>query len=81
MEEKFYIYKDTNENKYPSWSELINDKRSLDFVINQICQNIKVLISHLEYKRFKNDKGLHTIIIGGDKLSRGLTLEGLSIYF
>ena len=86
-EEKFYIYKDTNENKYPSWSELINDKRSLDFVINQICQNIKVLNGRkndtLEYKRFKSDNGfgLHTIIIGGDKLSRGLTLEGLSISY
>ena len=69
------------------WSELINDKRSLDFVINQICQNIKVLNGRkndtLEYKRFKSDNGfgLHTIIIGGDKLSRGLTLEGLSISY
>ena len=86
-EEKFYIHKNTTEEKYPTWDELIKDKRNMDFVINQVCQNIKVLNGSkndiLDYRSFKNQNGfgLHTIVIGGDKLSRGLTLEGLSISY
>lgn len=34
----------------------------------------------LEYQKYK-DEGLNVIAIGGDKLSRGLTLEGLSISY
>ena len=29
----------------------------------------------------KNNFGLHTIVIGGDKLSRGITLSGLLISY
>ena len=37
----------------------------------------------LDYETYKNkyDKGLQTIIIGGDRLSRGVTLEGLSVSY
>ena len=34
----------------------------------------------LEYQKYKED-GLNVIAIGGDKLSRGLTLEGLSVSY
>ena len=83
----FYIYKSKTEEKMPSWQELLNHKYSLKFVINEICQNIKVLngksADTLDYEEFvnKNNFGLHTIVIGGDKLSRGITLDGLIISY
>jgi hypothetical protein len=86
-EEEFYIHKDKSEEMYPTWDKLSSHKQSLIFVINEICNNIKVLNGKskdiLDYKDFlnQNNYGLHTIIIGGDKLSRGLTLEGLSISY
>lgn len=86
-EKKFYIHKNNSEEKYPSWDELVNYKESVDFVINEICKNVKKLNGRsndsLDYKEYsrQNSFGLHTIVIGGDKLSRGLTLEGLSISY
>ena len=68
----------------PTWQELLDHKYSLKFIVNEVCRNIKVLNGKsddtLDYDNFvnENDFGLHTIIIGGDKLSRGITLEGLS---
>ena len=86
-EEKFYIHKDKTAEKYPSWDELVKHKQSFVFVINEISKNIKKLKGTsndtLDYKDFKNQNGygLNTIVIGGDKLSRGLTLEGLSVSY
>ncbi len=86
-EEKFYVHKDKTDEMVPSWEELIAHKHSLKFVVNEICQNVKKLNGRsndiLDYKDFsvQNNYGLHTIVIGGDKLSRGLTLEGLSISY
>jgi len=86
-EEKFFVHKNNTEEKYPSWDELLKDKTSIDFIINEICQNIKLLNGKsndvLDYKDFLNQNkyGLNTIVIGGDKLSRGLTLEGLSVSY
>ncbi|MDA8845119.1 Z1 domain-containing protein [Candidatus Pelagibacter bacterium] len=83
----FYIHKDKTDEKTPTWQELLDHKHSLKFVINEVCQNIKVLNGKsndtLDYDDFfnANNFGLHTIIIGGDKLSRGITLEGLSISY
>jgi hypothetical protein len=39
----FYIHKNKTEEKTPTWQELLDHKYSLKFVINEICQNIKVL--------------------------------------
>ena len=83
----FYIHKDKTEEKMPTWQDLLDHKYSLKFVVNEVCRNIKVLNGKsddtLDYDNFvnENDFGLHTIIIGGDKLSRGITLEGLSISY
>ena len=83
----FYIHKDKTEEKMPTWQDLLDHKYSLKFIVNEVCRNIKVLNGKsddtLDYDNFvnENDFGLHTIIIGGDKLSRGITLEGLSISY
>ena len=85
--ENFYIHKHKTEEKTPTWQELLDHKYSLKFVINEICQNIKVLNGKsddtLNYEDFLNQNkfGLHTIVIGGDKLSRGITLDGLIISY
>jgi len=84
---KFYIHKSKTEEKTPTWQELLDHKYSLRFVIDEICKNIKVLngksVDNLDYDDFfrSNNYGLHTIVIGGDKLSRGITLNGLSISY
>ena len=83
----FYIHKDKTEEKMPTWKDLLDHKHSLKFVIKEICRNIKVLNGKsddtLDYDNFVNENkfGLHTIVIGGDKLSRGITLEGLSVSY
>jgi len=83
----FYIHKDKTEEKTPTWQDLLDHKHSLKFVIKEVCRNIKVLNGRsddtLDYDNFVNENkfGLHTIVIGGDKLSRGITLEGLSISY
>lgn len=83
----FYVHKDQTEEKMPKWQDLLDHKYSLKFIINEVCQNIKVLNGKsddtLDYENFFNENnfGLHTIVIGGDKLSRGITLEGLSISY
>ena len=58
------------------WEEILN-------IIPDIVQAIKVVIvngtkggQNLNYKKYKD--GLTVIAIGGDKLARGLTLEGLT---
>ena len=86
-QKNFYIHKDQTEEKMPTWQDLLDHKYSLKFVVNEICQNIKILNGKsddtLDYENFFNENnfGLHTIVIGGDKLSRGITLEGLSISY
>ena len=83
----FYIHKDKTEEKMPTWQDLLDHKHSLKFVIKEICRNIKILNGKsddtLDYDNFVNENkfGLHTIVIGGDKLSRGITLEGLSVSY
>ena len=87
MAKKFYIHKDKTDEKTPAWQELLDHKYSLKFVINTICQNIKILNGRspdtLNYEDFFNENnfGLTTIVIGGDKLSRGITLDGLCVSY
>ena len=59
-----------------SWDEVVNNIYEIVRLIEikEINGSAKDI---LEYDQHK-DKGLITIVIGGDKLSRGLTLEGLT---
>lgn len=63
----------------PSWDDIQGE---LPFVVDDI--DVMLLNGQskdvLEYENHKNT-GLKVIAIGGDKLSRGLTLEGLSISY
>lgn len=73
--------------KYPTWDNLVQDEKGFKWIISEISKNIKTLNSdskdELNYDEFyeKWKYGLNTIVIGGDKLSRGLTLEGLSVSY
>ena len=70
-----------------NFDDLINSPNGIEDVIKDISLNIKNLSGNssdtLDYERYKNikDKGLQTIVIGGDRLSRGITLEGLSVSY
>lgn len=86
---EFYTRRFNYEDRdYPDWEEII-DKKNLNPVINDVFSNIKCLngetkpendLDYDDYKRSEN-KGLCVIAIGGDKLSRGLTLKGLTISY
>lgn len=70
-----------NEREYPiiDWPTLSNYiNRSLSSI--QIKQINGTSADVLDYSQYKN-AGLNVIVIGGDKLSRGLTIEGLSISY
>lgn len=67
-----------------NFNDLLNSNNGLKETASLISLNIKNLsgnssdfLDYEQYKRSKN-RGLQTIIIGGDRLSRGVTLEGLS---
>ncbi|MDA8988712.1 Z1 domain-containing protein [bacterium] len=66
------------QNQLPEWSEV-------EEVLLKSIHRIEVTAIHgksgseLEYDR--RPDGLHVIAVGGDKLSRGLTLEGLSVSY
>ena len=91
---KIYL-EEFNKNKlkydevhYPDWEEIENPE-NLFPVITDIFFNIKCLngetkeendLNYDDYKR-KEKKGICAIAIGGDKLSRGLTLKGLTISY
>jgi hypothetical protein len=70
-----------------SFEDLMNFSEGIEDVIKDISLNIKNLSGNsgdtLDYETYKNkyNKGLQTIIIGGDRLSRGVTLEGLSVSY
>ena len=86
-ENKFMKHKDETEEHYPSWNELMDQPKSLRWVISETSKNIKRLNGQsndeLDYEDYLNKLkfGMHTIVIGGDKLSRGLTLEGLCVSY
>lgn len=66
-------------NEIEPWSEVINE-------ITHVTSLIKIMIINgdsndsLDYRKYV-DEGLNVIAIGGDKLSRGLTLEGLTVSY
>ena len=65
--------------KMPSWEEILAVLPDVvsDIVVRPINGTAKDALDYAE----NQDKGLKVIAIGGDKLSRGLTLEGLCISY
>lgn len=61
------------------WDEVYDElrKSSQSVQVFEINGNSKDALNYHQYK----EKGLNVIAVGGDKLSRGLTLEGLSITY
>ncbi|WP_066250523.1 Z1 domain-containing protein [Neobacillus drentensis] len=62
-----------------SWNEVYEELRVVVDIIKvfEINGNSKDALAYNQYK----EDGLNVIAVGGDKLSRGLTLEGLSITY
>ncbi|PCN43648.1 endonuclease [Brevibacillus laterosporus] len=65
--------------EFHNWKEVHKEiKKVIDkILIMEINGNSEDALSYHKYK----DEGLNVIAVGGDKLSRGLTLEGLSITY
>ena len=77
--ESFFKNYEHSKKSLPDWSEI---EKNLKKVINSIVireVNGRAL-EFLEYEEHEN-VGLNVIAIGGEKLSRGLTLEGLTISY
>ena len=79
MEKTFASTFSVNESYEDVFSELKKSSRKINvWAINQ--SNKKADNKELDYSKHK-ENGLCAIVIGGHKLSRGLTLEGLSISY
>ncbi|MDF2789105.1 MAG: endonuclease [Neobacillus sp.] len=67
------------ENMIFSWDEVYEELKLVVDIIQvfEINGNSKDALAYNQYK----EDGLNVIAVGGDKLSRGLTLEGLSITY
>ncbi|WP_409294057.1 Z1 domain-containing protein [Peribacillus sp. SCS-26] len=80
-EEDFLVTSKAWEDKLPefTWAEVYSEiKEAVESIqVFEINGNSK---DALDYHQYKED-GLNVIAVGGDKLSRGLTLEGLSITY
>ncbi|MDD1370698.1 Z1 domain-containing protein, partial [Bacillus sp. MHSD17] len=63
----------------PTWPNVYREVKKVihDIQIMEINGKSEDTLSYYKYKR----EGLNVIAVGGDKLSRGLTLEGLSITY
>lgn len=79
-------------HKTAQWNQATGTKydsfrwESVYLKMKEVCTKIDVMEINgdsedaLEYHRYK-EEGLNVIAVGGDKLSRGLTLEGLTISY
>ncbi|MCA1054316.1 Z1 domain-containing protein [Rossellomorea aquimaris] len=86
------LYHDEFVNKTQKWNHAMGTNydtyewKDVYEVMKKIALKISVMELNgesedaLEYHKYKED-GLNVIAVGGDKLSRGLTLEGLSISY
>jgi len=71
-----------------TFNDIFNVPEDFDTVFSQLTNSVKNITvsatnqgaNSLDYSSFK-EYGLHVIAIGGHKLSRGLTLEGLSVSY
>ena len=78
--------KEFNDSTRPniSFEDLEHNEKGIKWIINEIKKNIYRMSGQNgnkpNYRQYKRDfkVGLTTIIIGGDKLSRGVTFNGLS---
>lgn len=61
------------------WDDVYNEMRELveNIFVLEINGDSKDALDYHNYV----DKGMNVIVVGGDKLSRGLTLEGLSVSY
>ena len=70
---------DVTQFKLPQWSEI---RKNLEVVASGV--RVKIINGSagdvLDYDEYK-ETGIDLIAVGGDKLSRGLTLEGLSVSY
>ena len=83
-----YFMKDTVEFKDEkketiTYEKLLHNESGIKFCVSEISRHIVKMsgnTSKPDYEDYKNKNGfgLMTIIIGGDKLSRGVTFDGLS---
>jgi hypothetical protein len=66
-------------NDLPEWPEVLDILKDTvsDIKINMINGKAKDALDYADSK----EKGLKVIAVGGDKLARGLTLEGLSVSY
>ena len=84
---QFLKYEDKNEEPLPNFEKIISEEKGLNWTIIEISKNIKRLNGssddELNYDEYLEEwnYGMQTIVIGGEKLSRGLTLEGLSVSY
>ena len=67
------------EQKIPSWKEIEAVLPSVvsDIIVKTVNGNAKDALDYVEH----SEKGLKVIAVGGDKLARGLTLEGLCVSY
>lgn len=83
---KEFVRKTTQWNQAMETNYDIFEWEAVYSVMRKIASKIDVMELNgdsedaLEYHKYKED-GLNVIAVGGDKLSRGLTLEGLSISY
>ncbi|MBD3843720.1 MAG: hypothetical protein IE909_17955, partial [Campylobacterales bacterium] len=68
-------YKSTND-----FIDILNEVVKLELQIKALLINSKSR-DRLNYDDYKNDGGLHVIAVGGYSLSRGFTLEGLTVSY
>ena len=88
--ENYYLkytkeYSDPNKHTI-TFDQLKNNETRIEWIIREIKKNIFRMSgggNKPNYKKYKkeNKVGLTTIIVGGDKLSRGVTFDGLSISY
>jgi len=78
---KEYLDQDKNDITF---EQLRYNEKGIEWIIKEIKNNIYRMSGHggnkPNYRAYKKDKGIGitTIVIGGDKLSRGVTFNGLS---
>lgn len=79
IRQKFPDHFQSDKNYDVTWEAVLKElPKVLDSIkIREINGNSKDALEYSEYK----ETGLNVIAIGGDKLSRGLTLEGLTVSY
>jgi len=75
----FKLSQDEYKNK-DSFIDILNEIVKLELQIKTLLINSKSK-EQLNYDEYKDDGGLHVIAVGGYSLSRGFTLEGLTISY